>query len=104
MQNTLANQEDHFTPEQLACIADNTDCHIDDPELLISKKHLQAKFTPNSCIHAINGKFTECGIALKQAEAKNPDDPKTMLFSCMVKMACRDVTGYAEESSKKLAI
>ena len=104
MQDTLANQDELFTKDQLSAIESNTDCHIDDPELLLSKKHLQVKFTPMSTIHAINGKFKECGIAFKQAEKKNPDDPKTMLFSCYVQMAIRDVHSHAEESSKKHAM
>lgn len=102
-QQTLESQKRYFSAEQLGRIAIGQDCHIDDPELLSSKKHLQGKFSPLQAINAIKGKNPDFGIDIKQSENKNPEDQKTMVFNCFVKLADSKTTGYAEEQSKKLA-
>ena len=56
------------------------DCHLDDPELFLSKKNLCDKFTPLSVTHAIIGKFPKTGINQKKSERKNPADG-FMMFS-----------------------
>ena len=55
-EETIANQEDHFTSAALQDIEDQRDAHIDDPDLFLKKKELLGKFTPLSVIHAISGK------------------------------------------------
>lgn len=100
---TLACQDQFFTQQQLEQITAGNDCHIDDPELLGSKKNLQGKFSPLQVINAIKGKAPEYGIEILQSEDKNPEDQKTMLFSCLVKLTTSKITGHATESTKKQA-
>lgn len=99
---TVEKQEELFSAASLKDIQDNRDAHIDDPNLL-SKRELLGKFTPLSTIHAIKGKQPHLGINEKRTERKNPDDEKSMLFSHFVNMPTRNITGYAEEPTKKLA-
>lgn len=49
------------------------------------------------------GKVPECNISFKQAEEKNPEDPKSMIFSCLVKLNIRDVSGFSVEPQKQMS-
>jgi hypothetical protein len=62
------------------------------------------KFSPLQAINAIKGKIPDQIIDIKQSENKNAEDQRTMVFNCLVKLVgTSSVTGYAEESTKKLA-
>ena len=91
-----------FSTEKLQAISEGKDCHLDDPELFQSKKHLCEKFTPLSITHAILGKFPTSGITTSKSERKNPADGASMLFSHFVTSAS-GIQGHAEENNKKLA-
>lgn len=54
-------------------------------------------------INSIKGKTPEYGIEILQSDEKNPEDQKTMLFSCLVKLTTGEVTGHATETTKKQA-
>lgn len=103
MRTTVDTQSDKFTEQQLKDISENNDCHIDDPRLMSECKHLQTKFTPISLIHAIMGKVKDSGIGFQQAERKNPEDMKTMLFSYFVNLPSSNIVGFAEEPQKRYA-
>lgn len=83
----LKDELQFFTAEKLSAISEGKDCHLDDPELFQSKKHLCEKFTPLSITHAILGKYPTSGITTSKSERKNPADGASMLFSHIVTSA-----------------
>ena len=99
---SLKDELQYFSQEKLQAISEGKDCHLDDPDLFTSKKHLCEKFTPLSVTHAILGKFPNSGITSSKSERKNPADGASMLFSHIVTSA-NGVQGFAEEGNKKLA-
>ena len=84
---SLKDELQFFSEAKLQAISEGKDCHLDDPELFTSKKHLMEKFTPLSVTHAISGKFPNSGITSSKSERKNPADGASMLFSHIVTSA-----------------
>mmetsp|Transcript_2646 Transcript_2646/g.4425 ORF Transcript_2646/g.4425 Transcript_2646/m.4425 type:complete len:112 (+) Transcript_2646:1017-1352(+) len=109
-EETLSRQSECFSLEQIEKIGRSEDCHIDDPEILASKKSLATKFTPLSLINAIQAKMKEAGITIQNSERKNPLNPNQLLFTFFVNMPARPcgigkfreaVSGFSEYPNKK---
>lgn len=53
----MMTEQANFNVLEIDQIQKGLDCHIDDPQLLDVKKHLQGKFTPVQVVNTIVSKF-----------------------------------------------
>lgn len=89
-----------YTTQQMEEFLNNTDCEIDDPQLLGEKKHLATRFNPLSALFTIQAKSKYDGFQMDQCWETRDSQCQKSLWHYRIGVPSHGITADACDYSK----